>query len=120
MTARARPTAAAGRGRWRGRVRGLLPFVVTAASGFLLAYAVVYLFVFPSRLVPYERPVPDVRGQLAEDAERTLRDAGFAARVGAQRVNASLPAGTVSAQTPAPAVRRPRGATVVLDVAAEP
>lgn len=119
MAARA-PRAVGGRGRWRGRVRGLLPFVIAAAGGFLLAYAAVYLFVFPSRLVPDDRPVPDVRGQLAEDAERTLRDAGFASRIGAQHVNASLPAGTVSAQTPAPAVRRPRGATVVLDVAAEP
>jgi beta-lactam-binding protein with PASTA domain len=115
----ARAAARSG-GSWRGRVRGLLPFVLAAAGGFLLAYAAVFVFVFPSRLVSDERPVPDVRGQLAEDAERTLREAGFASRVGAQRVNASLPPGTVSAQSPAAAVRRPRGATVVLDVAAEP
>lgn len=120
MAARARSSAATGAGRWRGRVRGLLPFVIAAGGGFLLAYAVVYLFVFPSRLVPDDRPVPDVRGQLTDDAERTLRDAGFATRVGAQRVNASLPPGTVTAQAPAPATIRPRGATVVLDVAAAP
>lgn len=107
-------------GGWRVRARGLLPFAVVAAAGFLLAYAVVFLFVFPSRLVPDDRSVPDVRGRLVEDAGRALRDAGFVARDGERRVNASLEPGTVVSQSPPPAARRPRGTAVVLDVAAEP
>ncbi len=107
-------------GRWRPRARALLPFAVTAAAGFLAAYLAVYLFVFPTRLVPDDRPVPDVRGRLEEDAERALREAGFVARAGERRVNASLPAGTVVSQSPAPATERPRGSAVVLDVTAAP
>ncbi len=107
-------------GGWRGRARGALPFAVAAAAGFLAAYLAVYLFVFPSRLVPDDRPVPDVRGRLAADAERALRDAGFVARTGERRANASLEPGTVVSQTPAPSTSRPRGSAVVLDVAARP
>ncbi len=120
MAARA-AAAKAGGGGWRARVRGLLPFAVAAASGFLLAYLAVFLFALPSSpLVPDERAVPDVRGRLVADAERALRDAGFAPRVGERRVNASLPPGTVVSQSPAPATERPRGDAVVLDVTAEP
>lgn len=105
---------------WRGAARGTIPYAVAAASGFLLAYVLVYLFVFPSRLVPDDRPVPDVRGQLEADAEQTLRAAGFAPQSGGPRVNASVPAGTVLDQSPAPATQKPAGATVTITVAAEP
>ena len=105
---------------WRSGVRGAIPYAIVAASGFLLAYVLVYLFVFPTRLVPDDRPVPDVRGQLVDDAERTLRDAGFAPQNGGQRANASVPAGTVLDQSPAPTTQKPAGATVTITVAAEP
>jgi beta-lactam-binding protein with PASTA domain len=107
-------------GGWRARARAGLPFAVTAAAGFLVAYLVVYLVVFPSRLVPDDRPVPDVRGRLVDDAERVLRDAGFAPRTGERRVDASLTPGTVVSQSPAAGASRPRGAAVVVDVSAEP
>jgi beta-lactam-binding protein with PASTA domain len=105
---------------WRARARGALPFAVAALSGFLAAYLAVYLFVFPSRLVPDDRPVPDVRGRLVDDADRALRDAGFVPRTGQRRVDASVVAGTVVSQSPPPAASRPRGSAVVLDVSAEP
>ena len=95
--------------RWRFSVRSALPYAVAAAAGFLLAYVLVYLFVFPSHLVPDDRPVPDVRGQLADDAERALRAAGFAPQDGGRRVNASVPPGTVLEQSPAPATEKPAG-----------
>lgn len=107
-------------GRWRTAARGSIPYAVAAASGFLLAYVLVYLFVFPTRLVPDDRPVPDVRGQLAGDAEQTLRAAGFAPQRGGRRVNASVPAGTVVEQSPAPATQKPAGAAVTIVVAGEP
>lgn len=120
MAGRAGARKPAGGAAWRGRVRGLLHFAVAAGAGFAIAYLAVYLFVFPSRVVPDDRPVPDVRGRLRDDAERDLRAAGFAVRVGATRVNASVPPGTVVSQAPAPAVPRPRGATVTLDVSGAP
>ena len=104
----------------RAAVRGFIPYAVVAASGFLLAYVLVYLFVFPSRLVPDDRAVPDVRGQRQADAAETLRAAGFGSRDGGQRVNASVPAGTVVDQSPAPATQKPAGATVTYTVSAEP
>ena len=107
-------------GRWRQRARGVLPYLVVAGSGFLLAYVAVYLFVFPSALVPTDRAVPDVVGLLASDAERTLRDAGFVPRAGEARITASVPPNTVLTQTPAATTVKPRGAPVVLDVARAP
>jgi beta-lactam-binding protein with PASTA domain len=115
-----RAAAGAARGGWRARARGLLPFAVTAAAGFLVAYLAVYLFVFPSRLVPDDRAVPDVRGRVVDDAERALRAAGFVPRTGERRVDASLVPGTVVSQSPAAGSNRPRGAAVVLNVSAEP
>jgi beta-lactam-binding protein with PASTA domain len=106
-------------GRWRQRARGVLPYLVVAGSGFLLAYVAVYLFVFPTALVPTDRPVPDVVGLLVTDAERTLRDAGFAPRVGSDRLNASVPPNTVLRQNPAATSVKPRGTPVVLDIARE-
>ena len=105
---------------WRSAARGSIPYAIAAASGFLLAYVLVYLFVFPTRLIPNDRPVPDVRGLLVDDAERTLRDAGFAVQDGGSRVNASVPAGTVLDQSPAPSTRKPEGATVTISPAAAP
>jgi beta-lactam-binding protein with PASTA domain len=105
---------------WRSAARGSIPYAVAAASGFLLAYVLVYLFVFPTPLVPDDRPVPDVRGLLVDDADRTLRDAGFAVQDAGARVNASVPAGTVLEQSPAPSTRKPAGATVTITAAAAP
>ncbi|MGZ8379603.1 MAG: PASTA domain-containing protein [Gemmatirosa sp.] len=106
--------------RWRARARGLLPFVVTAASGFVIGYLIVYLFVFPTALVPSDRPVPNVVGLLDTDAQRALRDAGFVPQLGEQQANGSVPPNTVLKQTPVGTSMKPKGATVVIDVAVEP
>ena len=122
MTAAAAPAAArAPRApRWRARARGALPFAVVAASGFVLGYLIVYLFVLPSALVPSDRPVPNVVGMLDTDARRALGDAGFVVQLGEQRPNVSVPPNTVLRQTPVATTRKPKGATVTLDVAVEP
>jgi beta-lactam-binding protein with PASTA domain len=111
--------AAAG-GGWRASARRALPYLVASGSGFLIGYLLVYLFVFPSSVVPTDRPVPDVRGLLAEDAERALSGAGFRPRVGERRVNASAVPNTVLDQRPLAPTRKPKGSTVVYDVAIEP
>ncbi|HZF67576.1 MAG TPA: PASTA domain-containing protein [Gemmatirosa sp.] len=105
---------------WRTGARRALPWLVTASAGFVLGYLLVYLLVLPTSVVPTDRPVPDVRGLLAEDAERALRDAGFAPREGERRVNASVVPNTVLDQRPVAPSRKPKGTTVVYDVAVAP
>jgi hypothetical protein len=108
------------RARWRSRARRVLPYVVIGGAGFLAAYLVVYLFVFPTRLVPNDRPVPAVVGMLQSDADRTLRDAGFTPQVAERRVNASVPAETVLQQNPVASSMKPRGTDVLLYIATSP
>ena len=105
---------------WRSRARRVLPYVVVGGAGFFIAYLVVYFFVFPSRLVPNDRPVPNVVGMLQVDAERSLRDAGFQPQQGERHVNASVPPETVVSQTPPATTMKPQGTTVIIDIAASP
>jgi len=116
---RARPPAPHG-SPWRSRARRVLPYFVVGGAGFVIAYLVVYLFVFPSRLVPNDRPVPNVVGMLQVDAERALRDAGFQPQQGERRVNASVPPETVVSQTPPATTMKPPNTTVIIDIAASP
>jgi hypothetical protein len=118
---RQRPAEPPARGRaWRGGVRRVLPYVVVGGAGFLAAYLVVYLFVFPSRLVPNDRAVPNVVGMLQIDAERALRAAGFVPQQGERRVNASVPPETVVSQTPPGTTMKPPNTSVVIDIATAP
>jgi serine/threonine-protein kinase len=99
---------------WRARSRRLLPYLVTAAGGFLLAYLFTFFFIFPTALVPDEGPLPNVVGLHLSDAERRLRQAGFESTRGEQRYHATAPEGTVLEQSPPPGARQPRGAVVTL------
>ena len=105
---------------WRGRARRVLPYLVVGGVGFLAAYLVVYLFVFPTRLVPNDRAVPNVVGMLQIDAERSLREAGFQPQQGERRVNASVPPETVVSQTPPATTMKPANTVVVIDIATAP
>ena len=102
---------------WRTRARRVLPYVTVGGAGFLLAYLAVYFLVFPTRLVPDDRPVPDVVGMPVDAATARLSQAGFTPQVGEQRVNMSVPAFTVVRQTPAATTVKPRATTVVIDIA---
>ena len=101
-------------GRWRGRMRGALPYAITAAGGFLLAYVVVFFFIFPARLVPDDATVPDVKGLPFDAAARRLRQAGFEAKKGEERYHATVAAGAVLTQTPPATSTLPRGTMVTL------
>jgi serine/threonine-protein kinase len=103
---------------WRASTRRLLPYLIVSAAGFLLAYLVVFVFVFPSRLVPDEGRVPAVVGFDYTDAERRLGVAGYTASRGLRRFNARAPEGTVLSQSPGPGTSLARGALVTLDVSA--
>ncbi len=99
---------------WRVRLRRLLPYLVTAAGGFLLAYLFTFFFIFPSALVPDEGPLPNVVGLPVDDAMRRLREAGFDGTQGESRYHVTAPEGVVLDQTPPGGSRQPRGAVATL------
>jgi serine/threonine-protein kinase len=106
--------------RWRGRARSLLPYVVTAAAGFALAYLIVALFIFPKQLVSSDTSVPSVIGMTYDEATRRLDRDGFRTNTREQRYHPSAPEGTVLEQSPPAGSREPRGATVGLDLSRGP
>jgi beta-lactam-binding protein with PASTA domain len=100
----------------RLRARRLLPYVIAATGGFLTAYLVVAFFIFPSNIVPNDAIVPNVTGELFDEAVKTLTGAGFRAAQGETRVHGSAPKSTVLEQNPPAGSRELRGTRVVLDV----
>ena len=101
---------------WRAQTRRLLPYFITAASGFLLAYLFVYFFVFPVGLVPDEGEMPNVVSLYYDDAVRRLREQGFDGSRGEERFHATIPEGVVLEQDPPGGSRQPRGTRVTLAV----
>lgn len=101
---------------WRGQARRAIPFLVLALGGFILAYAVVAIFIFPSKLIATDRQVPNVMGVSFADASRKLGDAGFTPAKGESRYHSSAPAEVVLGQNPVPGSIEAQGAKVVLDV----
>lgn len=106
--------------RWRGRARSLLPYLVTAAAGFALAYLIVALFIFPKQLVSSDTTVPSVIGMTSDEASRRLDEAGFRVSTREQRYHQSAPVGSVLEQTPPAGSREPRGTTIALDLSRGP
>ena len=101
---------------WRGLARRSLPYLIAATGGFVLAYLVVALVIFPARLIPSDRKVPNVVGMPYDDAARRLQIDGFRVTTRDQRFSTAAPAGAVLEQSPAPGTEVPRGETVALDV----
>lgn len=102
--------------RGRGLARRGIPYVVAATGGFLLAYLIVALFVFPARLISSDGPVPNVTGIGYDSATARLKRAGFKPAKGEQRYTTAAPEGAVLAQNPMPGALEPKGTSVVLDV----
>lgn len=103
---------------WRGATRRLLPYFVAAVGGFLIAYLVVYFFVFPSELLPSDGKVPNVVGLTFEDASRRLDAAGFRHKLGETRYHVTAPKRAVLGQTPPPGSTEAHGTEITLDVSA--
>jgi beta-lactam-binding protein with PASTA domain len=101
---------------WRGRVRRLLPYVVTLVGGFLLAYLIVAFFIFPAGVLPRDVPVPNVIGLTYSDAVKQLSLKGFSAERGETRYHNAAPRGTVLDQDPAPGATLPSNVRVTLVV----
>lgn len=101
---------------WRVRVRRALPWIVVAAAGFLIAYLIMFLVVFPGDVVARDAPVPQVTGMAWDDAVRRLEDAGFKVGTGEQVYHAVAPRQTVLGQKPAAGTVTAMGERVLLDV----
>lgn len=104
------------REKWLGRLRTAAPYLVSAVAGFVLAYLIVAVFIFPPNSVASDLSVPNVTGLSFDDATAKLHDEGFKVSRGERRFDATAPAGQVLGQTPIPGTTEPKGATVVLDV----
>jgi serine/threonine-protein kinase len=104
--------------RWRALTRRLLPYAIVAVGSFLVAYLLVFFFVFPSDIVPSASRVPNVVGLLYDDAENRLEASGFKVKTGETRFHATAPKGAVLEQSPRPGGTQPRGAAVTLDLSA--
>ncbi|MGQ0646401.1 MAG: PASTA domain-containing protein [Gemmatimonadaceae bacterium] len=118
MNQRAAPTPPPARSNGRKRARAWLPYAVASASGFLLAFALVALVLFPSDDAPQEVRVPSVMGLPYPDAERRLKSLGLIVTLGAERESADAPRNAVVAQSPVAGDAVNVGAEIVLDVSA--
>ena len=102
--------------KWRGQARRTIPYLVAATAGFILAYAIVALFVFPTEPISTDTKVPNVLGLRYDDAAKELDKSGFVAVRGEERHPGSTPAGSVLQQDPVPDAVEPRGTRVELDI----
>jgi serine/threonine-protein kinase len=99
--------------------RPWLPFAATAAAGFLLAYVVIAVFVFPAGAAQRDVVVPNVVGLSYGDAQRQLEAASFSVQRGEVRFN-NAPKGTVIDQQPEAASISTAGIRVSLVVSNGP
>jgi serine/threonine-protein kinase len=100
----------------RARARRWLPFVVSGALGFVLAFAAVALLLLPADEAPQEVRVPSVVGLPYADADRRLASLGLKASRGRERPSADVPSNAVVAQSPLAGETVNAGAEIVLDV----
>jgi beta-lactam-binding protein with PASTA domain len=101
---------------WRDRTRRLLPYAIVGTLGFLLAYLVVFFFIFPTPVVPREGSIPDVTGIPYEEAVARLKGDGFRADTAEQMYHGAAGRGIVLGQRPRPGEVEERGALVLLDI----
>lgn len=96
--------------------RRAIPYLVVGVGGFLLAYVFIFLFAFRTDVIPDDAIVPDVVGQLYEDAAAKIEKAGFYAQQGEQRISKTAPKGSVLQQNPPGGSRQKKGIDIVLAI----
>lgn len=101
---------------WRSAARRLLPYLIAATGGFLIAYLVVAFAIFPADIIPDEAPVPNVVGMSYDEAAEGLRRAGFRIARGESRFTADAPRNTVLQQLPGPGGKELKGTTITVDI----
>jgi beta-lactam-binding protein with PASTA domain len=98
--------------RWIGLLAGGV--AATALAGYLVAA----LLLFPAPFLSHDREVPRVIGATEDDAARALEKKGLKSEVADRRRHATIAAGRVTWQDPAPGVAVPGGTVVSLTVSA--
>jgi serine/threonine-protein kinase len=101
---------------WRAWSRRAIPYLIVGVGGFLLAYTFIFLFAFRTDVIPDDTIVPNVVGQLYEDAAGILEKAGFNVQQGEQRISKTAPKGSVLQQDPPGGSRQKKGTDIVLAV----
>lgn len=100
----------------RVRARAWLPYFIAAASGFLLAFGLVAMLLFPPDDTVQEVRVPSVMGLPYADAERRLRSMGLRTSLGAERPSTDVPRNAVVGQVPVAGETVNAGTEIVLEV----
>jgi serine/threonine-protein kinase len=100
----------------RVRARAWLPYAIAAATGFLLAFGLVAMVLFPPDDTVQEVRVPSVMGLPYADAERRLRAMSLKVSLGQERESPDVPRNAVVGQTPVAGETVNAGTEVVLDV----
>ncbi|MCC6316182.1 MAG: PASTA domain-containing protein [Gemmatimonadaceae bacterium] len=98
------------------RSKRWVPFVIAGVSGFLLAFGLVAIVLFPADDAVQEVRVPSVMGLPFADAERRLKADGLRASLGAQRASTDVPRNAVVSQSPVAGETVNAGTVIVLDV----
>ena len=92
------------------------PYFLVAASGFLIAYLLLFFFAFPADVLPDDGRIPRVVGKTFDEASAMLEEAGFSALKGQTRFHRTTPVDVVLEQDPAAGSLQKRGAQVTLAV----
>lgn len=100
-----------------GRLRALVPYLAVTASGFALAYALMYALL-PGRDAGRVPRVPDLVGLPIDSARTLLERAGFAVQAQPPVPHPSAREGTVIAQAPAAGGEAAAGSAVSLTTSA--
>jgi serine/threonine-protein kinase len=103
---------------FRTRMRGALPYFIAAALGFVSAFLIVALTVFPNRSGAGDVVIPSVTGLTLSEASSRLTRANLRAKEGVSRPSGAAPKGSVVEQTPLAGTIDAAGTVVTLTISA--
>ncbi len=96
--------------------RRAFPYLVVSALGFLLAYVLLFIFAFPSDVVPDDGRVPAVVGLPFDQAVASLEKAGFHGVRGETRYHRTVAKDAILQQDPPAGSLQKRGIDITLAV----
>ncbi len=115
--AHSRPVSG-GRNSVNGRTLGrrAFPFILVSVFGFLLAYVLLFIFAFPSEVLPDNGRIPTVVGLPFDAAMAALEKAGFHGMRGETRYHRTVAKDVILQQDPPAGSLQKRGVDVTLAV----